>query len=306
LLQLIHDAEEGRVETLYVYKFDRLGRAAETHVLIEDLERFGVKVVSATEGTNSLARGVQLVVAADFSRALAERTRAGLIKRHEAGYHTGGPAPYGYHVMTTPDGKKKLAIDEDEAGVVRWIFHQYLDHGHGLKIIGQRLEQRGVKTRLGGRWRFTAIRGIITNRMLVGEIIYLRRTFKLNRSTGKRIPQANDPATHKVQVDPMLRIVDDPTFAQAQAKLAENRRDYVPRPRNQVRAFTRMLFCSDVARSAMPARARMPRENITITAADAGRPKGRKRASTHATCVRTCLKTKSCWPWATCSWMPRR
>ena len=77
LLRLVRDAVEGKIETLYLYKFDRLGRAAETHVLIEDLERCGVKVVSATEGTNSLARGVQLVVAADFSRALAERTRAG-------------------------------------------------------------------------------------------------------------------------------------------------------------------------------------------------------------------------------------
>src|ERR1700677_1232467 len=68
LLRLIRDAEEGKIGRLFVYKFDRLGRAAETHVLIEDLETCGVEVASATEGTNSLARGVQLVVAADFSR----------------------------------------------------------------------------------------------------------------------------------------------------------------------------------------------------------------------------------------------
>src|SRR5688500_16393232 len=52
LLRLIRDAEAGRIGRLFVDKFDRLGRAAETHVLIEDLERCGVQVVSATEGTN--------------------------------------------------------------------------------------------------------------------------------------------------------------------------------------------------------------------------------------------------------------
>ncbi len=82
LLRLMQEAEAGRVNKLYVYKFHRLGRAAETHVLVEDLERGGVEVVSVTEGTNALARRVQLVVAADYSRVLAERTRAGLIQRH--------------------------------------------------------------------------------------------------------------------------------------------------------------------------------------------------------------------------------
>jgi DNA invertase Pin-like site-specific DNA recombinase len=113
LLRLIQEAEAGRIGKLYVYKFDRLGRAAETHVLVEDLERCGVEVVSVTEGTNALARGVQLVVAADYSRVLAERTRAGLIQRHKEGCWTGGPAPYGYQVIAAPDGKKKLG---DSAG----------------------------------------------------------------------------------------------------------------------------------------------------------------------------------------------
>jgi site-specific DNA recombinase len=245
LLRLIRDAEEGKIGRLFVYKFDRLGRAAETHVLIEDLEACGVEVASATEGTNSLARGVQLVVAADFSRALAERTRAGLIKRHEAGYHTGGPAPYGYKVIDTPDGRKKLSINETEAQEVRWIFEQYLGQGHGLKQIGRLLEERGIPTRLGGSWCFTTIRGIITNRMLTGEIVYLRRNFKLDRSTGRRVPRANKVEDQKVRIDENLRILDDGTFQRAQAKLAENRRDYVPRPRNQVRAFTRMMFCAE-------------------------------------------------------------
>ena len=98
LLKLLADAEAGRVGRVYVYKFDRLGRAAETHVIAQQLDDAGVQLISATEGTNQLARGIQLVVAEDYSRQLAERTRSGLVKRFEQNAFTGGVAPFGYHV----------------------------------------------------------------------------------------------------------------------------------------------------------------------------------------------------------------
>ena len=105
LLRLMQEAEAGRINRLYVYKFDRLGRAAETHVLVEDLEQNGVEVISVTEGTNALAFCLQLLVAADYSRVLAERTRDGLVQRHKQGYWTGGPPPYGFRVVEAGDGK---------------------------------------------------------------------------------------------------------------------------------------------------------------------------------------------------------
>src|SRR3954471_11148246 len=83
LLAMLADAEAGKIGRVFVYKFDRLGRDAETHVIARQLEDAGVELISVTEGTNQLARGIQLVVAEDYSRQLAKRTRDGLIKRHE-------------------------------------------------------------------------------------------------------------------------------------------------------------------------------------------------------------------------------
>lgn len=51
LLRLIQEAEAGRIHKLYVYKFDRLGRAAETHVLVEDLERCRSPVMSGSSAS---------------------------------------------------------------------------------------------------------------------------------------------------------------------------------------------------------------------------------------------------------------
>jgi len=65
LLELLADADAGKVKRLFIYKFDRLGRDAETHMIARQLEDAGVEVVSATEGTNQLSRGIQLVVAED-------------------------------------------------------------------------------------------------------------------------------------------------------------------------------------------------------------------------------------------------
>lgn len=243
LLRLIQEAEAGRINKLFVYKFDRLGRAAETHVLVEDLERCGVEVISVTEGTNALARGVQLVVAADYSRVLAERTRAGLVQRHKEGCWTGGPPPYGYRIVAGTDGKKRLAIHDVEVEIVRFVFETYNAESVGLKEIARRLRERGIPTRLGGPWCFGTVRSILNNRMIIGEVRYLRRCFKLDRGSGRRVPRFNQDDRHIMKRDESLRVLSDRVFEQAQQQLAANS---VDRPRGvaELRPFTRHLFCA--------------------------------------------------------------
>jgi len=84
-------------------------------VLVEDLESFDVQVISVTERTNALAREVQLVVAADFSRVLGERTRSGMVQRHRQHQWTGGEPPYGYRVVQDAADRKRPAVEEIEA-----------------------------------------------------------------------------------------------------------------------------------------------------------------------------------------------
>lgn len=242
LLNLIREAEAGRIGRLYVYKFDRLGRAAETHVLVEDLEELGVEVVSVTEGANTLARGVQLVVAAEYSRALAERTRAGLVQRHQAGRWTGGMAPYGYQVIDA-DGGRRLAIQEEEAEAVRFVFDTYLHDSVGLKEIARRLRARGVPSRLGAPWGHESVRSIIRNPMVVGRVVYGRRQFRLDRTTGRRVPRWNDAAQHRTQLDETLRIVSDRDFDRAAQRLLDSARAK-PVGVRTLRPFTRLVYCA--------------------------------------------------------------
>jgi DNA invertase Pin-like site-specific DNA recombinase len=132
---------------VYVYRFDRLGRnESDTFGVVEELESVGVEVVSATEGRDTLTRGMMLVMSAHYSRELAQ-TRNGLLKRHEQRAFTGGVPPFGFRVVDE-DGRKALAVDADEAHVVRDVYAAYLGpEPMGLKSIAKLLNDRSVPTR---------------------------------------------------------------------------------------------------------------------------------------------------------------
>jgi DNA invertase Pin-like site-specific DNA recombinase len=244
LQRLLTDAEAGKIHRLWLYKYDRLGRAAATHAIVEDLEDLGVEVISVSEGTNALARGVNLVVAQDYSRQLGQRTRDGLMKRHQQRSWTGGTPPYGFAVEAGNDGRRRVVIHPHESQTVQWLFSTYLAESVGVKELAKRLAARGAVTRRGARWSFTTVRALLTNRMFMGEVRYGARQMKLNRKTGRRVPRFRPAAEHQVYVDAALAIIPKDDFERVQAKLAERA---TPRSGHRVakgiRPFTGFLFC---------------------------------------------------------------
>jgi len=223
LLQLLADTEAGQIDRVVVYKYDRLGRnLAETSAIIAQLEDCGVDVSSVSEGKDALARGMHLVISEHYSRVLADRTRDGLMQRFKQGAWTGGPPPYGYRIVER-DGLKCLAIDEAEAPAIRSMFRDYLD-GKGLKEIASDLRQRGVPTRRGGPWTFSSVRSILHNEIYGGKARFNRRQFKLNRKTGRRVPQWRDPKDVAWREDETLRIIPAKDYAEVERRMAERAR----------------------------------------------------------------------------------
>src|SRR5947207_12675140 len=61
LHRLLADAAQGKISRVYVYRYGRLGRnESDTFSVVEELESVGVDGISATEGGDSLTRGVML------------------------------------------------------------------------------------------------------------------------------------------------------------------------------------------------------------------------------------------------------
>jgi DNA invertase Pin-like site-specific DNA recombinase len=233
--RMIDDCEAGLIDTIYVYKWDRFGRSARAHTVIADLEELSVKVISATEGHDPLGRGIQLVVAEDYSRKLSERVTEAKRKRFNEGCWNGGTQLYGYRAE-----KKRLTPDwGGEAEVVAWIFETYLHDNIGFKQIARQLNARGIKPRKAKHWAGGSIRTMLSNTTYAGRPCYNGDASprKMHRS---RFYQEGEGRAERP--DEMLRIVPDEVFDAVQAKM-RNRKSFRPIGHNQTRKFSRLITC---------------------------------------------------------------
>lgn len=91
-------------------------------------------------------------------------------------------------------------INEEDAAVVRLMYHMIVDEGYGTHRITQWLNAHGYRTRKGRKWRATAIRAIIANPLNIG-VLHFGDTFS--------------PPVER------LRIIDDFYFIEANKKVKE-------------------------------------------------------------------------------------
>jgi hypothetical protein len=93
------------------------------------------------------------------SRMKAERQARKHAELAEHGRWKGGPRPFGY----VPDAEQRgsLVVVADEAAVVREVAARRLG-GESLYAICQDLNQRGVPTAKGARWRTATLKRILT------------------------------------------------------------------------------------------------------------------------------------------------
>jgi|GEM_PF-1075450 len=254
-------AERGEFTRLVVYKWDRFGRNAETHATIADLEDLGIKVESATEGSDFLARGVGLLVSEDYSKKLSQRVKDAMrVRFKQNGTHLGGSPSYGYRVVKGTDGLSRLEIHPDEAATVRLVYKLYQSESLGVKRLGRRLDELGHRTRSGKPWAWSAINRMLHNKMYTGYRYYGKTSEKLDRRTG-RAKRLKNPE-FLTQQDESLRIISDKEFAKVQARLKGRVfRDY--RLPSDIRAFSQRVFCGCCGTSMYTRHQGLKRKTVT-------------------------------------------
>ena len=207
--ELQQEAVAGSFDILLVYMFDRLGRRDdETPFVVEWFVRNGVEVWSAVEGqqrfdnhVDKLMNYIRYWQASGESLKTSIRTKTRLGQLTEEGHYTGGTVPYGYRAVDKGRVNKRnrtvldLEIDEDEAEVIRLIFHKYVDEGYGAQRLSHYLHEQGIKSRDGKGFPNTTVNRIIKNIAYTGII-------KNGESQSGYIDE--------------LRIIDVSTFSKAQ------------------------------------------------------------------------------------------
>src|SRR4249920_110250 len=131
LQDLLVAVRAGKVNTVVVYKVDRLTRSlADFAKLVELFDQHAVSFVSITQSFNTTSSMGRLTLNvllsfAQFEReVIGERVRDKIAASKRKGIWVGGPVPLGYRVAD----KKVVAIPE-EVVAVRTIFARYLELG---------------------------------------------------------------------------------------------------------------------------------------------------------------------------------
>jgi DNA invertase Pin-like site-specific DNA recombinase len=145
LEQLLEDIKASKVQTIAVYKVDRLTRSlADFAKIVDVLDAHNASFVSVMQQfntTTSMGRLTlnMLLSFAQFEREIAgERIRDKIAASKKKGMWMGGNVPLGYDVKD-----RKLIINEPEAATVRLVFRRYAELG-SVALLKAELDRLGI------------------------------------------------------------------------------------------------------------------------------------------------------------------
>ena len=178
--------ESPNIKAVLVVEIARLGRPDTAEIgLISKIFRFTNTLVITPERTfnvtdeferemfeSELKRGAFYL---EYTKKILSR---GLEMSVKDGNYLAPAPPYGYDKVTVMDGKKKcptLAINKEEAEIVRKIFNEYVHENIGTQVIANRLNDLGLKSPKGLPWKPSAIRVILENIHYIGKVRRNRR-----------------------------------------------------------------------------------------------------------------------------------
>lgn len=143
-----------------------------------DLRRGGTEIVYVAHNFDSedgwLTEGLFNLMDESQSRRVSRDTKRSMMKNARDGHFNGGRVPFGY--VAVPDGKRRrLAVFEPEAQLVRQIFAEYLQ-GAGTKSIALGLNAAGLQRR-GDTWTKGTVSQVLRSWVYAGYITFNRRNY---------------------------------------------------------------------------------------------------------------------------------
>ena len=257
--QMMADAKAGLFDIVAVGRWDRFSRNQDQQAVASyQLQRYGVKVVSATQPTpdgpiGTLIRNNYAFAAELELYNIRERTTAGKKKRVQRGLlHPMSYPRYGY--LFADETKGRYIEDPQTAWVVRHMFDLVLS-GMTLRSICTRLDEEGIPTPLqvlqqrgqlpknripGDKWDRSSLRVILRHPAYVGKMrgyqITSTEVEEIHPISGeiierrKQILRADgDPDVVIFSPEVCPPLVDEKTFEAVQVLLSRNQKEA---PRN--------------------------------------------------------------------------
>lgn len=158
--RLIADCKRGRIDRVLVKSISRFARNTKDCLEVtRELKDIGVSVcfeeqnIDTAMVSGEMMTAIFASLAQKESESISQNMRMGIRRRMAQGTFFPSAIPYGY----TAD-HNRLVVNEEQAKIIRRIFHEYLS-GRSMDDIAKSLNEEGVPVRIGHDriWRNSAI-----------------------------------------------------------------------------------------------------------------------------------------------------
>ena len=214
-LRMMADAEHGLFDMVVVKDISRFARnTVDLLQNVRKLKALGIETQFLTANMTSMGNSEFVLT---IFGALAQEESANTSKRVKFGKKMNaekGRVPnivYGYD--KTIGDYFNLAINEEEAAVIRQIYKWYIEEGYGAAKIANMLNAKGIRTKRNCQWSQNATCRILTNELYTGKIINGKQEVA-DFLTGQRTEK--DETEWMVTERPELRIIEPEMYEKAQ------------------------------------------------------------------------------------------
>lgn len=218
--RMIIDAENGLIDLILTKEVSRFARnTVDTLTFTRELKKRGIYVIFLNDNINTqdndgeLRLSIMATIAQDESRKTSERVKWGQKRRMEQGVVFGRDM-LGYAVRGG-----KLYLNEDEAEIVRLIFHKFTDEGKGTHVIARELREAGIRPMRVKEWSNTVILRLLRNEKYVGDLCQKKTYTPDYLSHEKRYNRGAEEKVYIRDHHPEIAIIDRDLWDRTQAEL---------------------------------------------------------------------------------------
>ncbi len=185
--RMLRDVNRHIWKEIVFYDLSRFTRNIEDAALIGQIERKGIRLVSATQRfdttdpSGALTRNVSLVIDDYYLRKLRQVTTAGKVTRAKGDERRGVVArsnasqpPFGYSriIKAVDDRAYRDDLPNEQATWATSAFERYAEGLHSDLDIARWLNRNGIKTTRGAPFSKDTVRVMLMNRYYAGWVAY--------------------------------------------------------------------------------------------------------------------------------------
>lgn len=185
-LRMISQIGENKFDVIVTKSLDRMNRnILDFYLFLDLIIKNDIKLYfyldrAYYKADDKIVIGIKAILAEEYSRELSKKLCNAHAKRQEYGRVVMlSSLTYGYRKVMQADGKRKVVIEEEEAGMIQLIF-DYCKEGYGSRAISNILYSKGYRNRNGNQITEGSIRRILRNPLVMGTMVMNKVKFDFN------------------------------------------------------------------------------------------------------------------------------